>query len=212
MQRIQVLLLLLALSVPAATRATADVLPPRAAEAAERLRRNPDAFDRTDQFCKGRRRGDACEIAASPLAGGGGGTCRSAIDRAGSTIDLSCERADGYVLDRGLPEGGFVADASLCAGTAGQPPAGAPYACRPLQPMPVDRFCAGRPVGAACSAEISRDGARETHPGVCRTVEEQRGFYFQGRRVATREVVRCEATSSFERVYTPVGWWEKLFQ
>lgn len=211
MKRLQVLLLL-ALSVLAWTRATGDVLPPRAAEAAERLRRNPDAFDRTDQFCKGRRRGDACEIAASPLAGGGAGTCRSAIDRAGSTIDLSCERADGYVLDRGLPEGGFVGDASLCANPAATVPSGAPYSCKPLQPMPVDRFCAGKPVGSACSAEISRDGVRETHPGVCRTVEEQRGFYFQGRRVATREVVRCEAEGSFERIYTPVGWFEKLFQ
>lgn len=206
------LLLLLALAMPAWTRAAADVLPPRAAEAAERLLKNPNAFDRTDQFCAGKRRGDACAIPASPLAGGGAGSCRNELNRSSFTIDLSCERSGSYVLDRGLPEGGFVADRSLCGDPAAHVPAGAPYACKPLQPMPADRFCAGKPVGAACSAEISHDGVRETHQGTCRTIEEQRGFYFQGRRVATREVVRCEAEASFERVYTPVGWWEKLFQ
>lgn len=192
--------------------AAADVLPPQAAGAVERLLRNPNAFDRTDQFCAGKRRGDACTITASPLAGGGAGVCKNELNRTSFTIDLSCERSGSYVLDRGLPEGGFVGDASLCANPAATVPSGAPYSCKPLQPMPVDRFCAGKPVGSACSAEISRDGVRETHPGVCRTVEEQRGFYFQGRRVATREVVRCEAEGSFERIYTPVGWFEKLFQ
>ena len=48
--------------------ASADVLPPQAIETEHRLRENPQAFDRADQFCTGRSVGDACQMPGTALA------------------------------------------------------------------------------------------------------------------------------------------------
>ena len=77
------------------------------AEAAERLRRNPDAFDRTDQFCKGRRRGDACEIADGTAtdcnANGQPDSCdiatSGAVDCDADGLIDACELAADATLD-----------------------------------------------------------------------------------------------------------------
>lgn len=194
----------------------ADVLPPQAAEAARRLRENPQSFDRVDNFCQGRKPGAACTIDGSHFAGGGEGRCESAINRSSNTIDLSCQRTANVFIDDGLPDGGFVADSSLCsspedvqAAARGQ----RPWNCTPLPATPADRFCRGKPKGAACTVTLSYDGRVEQHPGVCNAVTERQGFYYMGRRTMTREVIRCEPPQApAARTWTDATWWQKLTQ
>lgn len=195
-----------------AATAAADVLPPQAAEAAQRLRSNPNAFDRTDQFCADKRPGDACAIPGSMLANGGAGECRNAIDRRSFTIDLYCARTASIVIERGVPDGGFMVDARTCASFAGQPlPEG--LTCTPPTAMPVDRFCTGKDVGASCTAELRQDGAATIEAGRCTVSEEVRDFYMRGRGQATRQLVLCAALEApIERVFTAVPWFQKLLQ
>ncbi len=79
--------------------AQADALHPEAESAVKRLQKNRKAFDRVDQFCTDMAPRDACAVAGSRLAGGGGGTCRNAINRTALTIDLSCNREGVVVID-----------------------------------------------------------------------------------------------------------------
>lgn len=198
--------------------AAADLLPPQAHEAAMRLRANPDAFDRIDNFCSDKKRGDACTIPGSVLAGGGEGVCKNELNRSTFTIDLSCEREGRVAIDRKLPEGGFVHDDSLCrqqakeAASGNVPPGESRWNCAPLDPMPADRFCQGKAAGNACAVELRYQGTTQTHEGVCKQVREFSGFYYQGRRTATREVIRCEPETAVTRTFSPVSWWKKLLQ
>jgi hypothetical protein len=99
--------------------ASADVLPPQAIETEHRLRENPQAFDRADQFCTGRSVGDACQMPGTALAGGGAGVCRNGIDSSRTRIDLRCERTAKVSLERGLPAEGFVLPAYFCENPEG---------------------------------------------------------------------------------------------
>lgn len=188
--------------------AQADLLPPPAESAMKRLDRNRNAFDRTDQFCAGKFRGDACTIPGSRLAGGGDGVCQNEINRSTFSIDLYCKREGLAVIQRGLPEGGFVAEPALCA----EAQAPHPWNCTPLPEIPADRFCQGKSVGQSCTVDMGYDGTPEQHQGVCREETQREGFYYQGRRVATRQVILCTAPEDIERVYRKATWLEKLRQ
>lgn len=192
--------------------AWADLLPPPAEPAIKRLERNRNAFDRSDQFCAGKFRGDACAILGSRLAGGGEGVCENEINRAAFTIDLYCKRTGLAVIERGLPEGGFVAEAMLCAGADANADAPRPWNCTPLAEIPADRFCRGKSVGQACTVAMSYDGTPEQHEGICREATQHEGFYYQGRRIATRQVILCMAPEAIERSYRDASWLEKLRQ
>lgn len=189
--------------------ANADLLPPGAEDAIRRLEKNRKAFDRVDQFCTDKAPGDACMVAGSHWAGGGPGTCRNEINRTSSTIDLSCRREGVTVIRRGLPEGGFVAEAQLCKGDD----VPRPWNCTPLPVIPVDRFCQGKAVNQACTVSLEYNGVSELHEGFCRQVTEREGFYYQGRQIATRQVVLCDVPEQpAERTYRDVPWYHKLRQ
>ncbi len=189
--------------------AYADLLPPGAEDAIRRFEKNRKAFDRVDQFCTDKAPGDACMVAGSRLAGGGPGTCRSEVNRASFTIDLSCRREGVLVIQRGLPEGGFVAEADLCKGDD----VSRPWNCTPLATVPVDRFCQGKALNQACTVSLDYNGAPEQQEGICRQVTEREGFYHQGRRIATRQVVLCDAPEQpAARIYRDVPWYQKLRQ
>lgn len=196
------------------TLATADVLPPQAASAAERLRSNPRAFDRFDNFCAGKKSGDACVIPGTAFAGGGKGRCENDINRKIYTIDLHCVR-EGYVdIERQLPEGGFVHDADLCRGAAthdAEEPA-PKWNCTPLTPTPTDPFCKGKSVNSACTVELTYKGALQRDEGVCKEIVESERFYYQGHREATRKVIQCMPKEEVTRSFTPASWWQKLLQ
>lgn len=192
-------------------RAQADLLPPGAQQAQQRLRDNPKAFDRADTFCAGRKVGAVCTIPGDVLAGGGAGICRNALDATGTQIDLSCERSAKVVIDRQLPAGGFAVAPELCASEEGASVVrGLGYACKPAAEPLRDRFCAGRAAGAACSVTLTVDGKPAQATGVCTPLTERSAsFYFRGRHTATRSVLRCESAKPVERRYTPATWWQK---
>jgi hypothetical protein len=190
------------------------VLPPQAIETEHRLRENPQAFDRADQFCTGRSVGDACQIPGTALAGGGAGVCRNGIDVSRTRIDLRCERTAKVSLERGLPAEGFVLPAYFC-----ENPEGAAivrsrgFSCTPAAQPPHDRFCQGRGIGAACTALLTVDGTPVRDAGVCaRITESAPRFYFRGWQIARREVVNCVSREPIEHRYKDVGWWQKVRQ
>ena len=196
------------------TGASADVLPPQAIETEHRLRENPQAFDRADQFCTGRSVGDACQMPGTALAGGGAGVCRNGIDVSRTRIDLRCERTAKVSLERGLPAEGFVLPAYFC-----ENPEGAAivrsrgFSCTPAAQPPHDRFCQGRGIGAACTALLTVDGTPVRDAGVCaRITESAPRFYFRGWQIARREVVNCVSPEPIERRYKDVSWWQKVWQ
>lgn len=200
-----------ALLAPAAR---ADVIPPGVMQAEQRLRDNPKAFDRADQFCAKRAIGAACSIPGDALAGGGTGVCRNGLDATRTRIDLRCERGAKVVIERGLPAGGFTLPARFC-----EVPEGAEiarslgYGCKPPAQPPQDRFCAGRAVGAACTAELTVDGKPVRNAGVCARVSESAPrFYFRGWQVAQREVVQCNAAKPVAHDMKPLSWWQKVRQ
>ena len=136
-----VLWVVLAAVVPGAS---ADVLPLQAIETEQRLRENPQAFDRADQFCSGRRVGDACQMPASALAGGGAGICRNGIDSSRTRIDLHCERTAKVSLARGLPSEGFVLPAYFCETPEGAAIARSRgFSCTPAAQPPPRPFLSG---------------------------------------------------------------------
>jgi hypothetical protein len=194
--------------------ASADVLPPQAIETEHRLRENPQAFDRADQFSTGRSVGDACQMPGTALAGGGAGVCRNGIDVSRTRIDLRCERTAKVSLERGLPAEGFVLPAYFC-----ENPEGAAivrsrgFSCTPAAQPPHDRFCQGRGIGAACTALLTVDGTPVRDAGVCaRITESAPRFYFRGWQIARREVVNCVSPEPIERRYKDVSWWQKVRQ
>ena len=194
--------------------ASADVLPPQAIETEHRLRENPQAFDRADQFCTGRSVGDACQMPGTALAGGGAGVCRNGIDVSRTRIDLRCERTAKVSLERGLPAEGFVLPAYFC-----ENPEGAAivrsrgFSCTPAAQPPHDRFCQGRGIGAASTALLTVDGALVRDAGVCaRITESAPRFYFRGWHIAQREAVNCVSSEPIERRYKEVSGWQKVRQ
>lgn len=183
----------------------------------ERLAVNPDAHDRVDQFCWGKRLGDSCSIPGSVFAGGGDGACRSEPRHLPSTdsftIDRVCLRAGTVVIDRGLPRGGYLKSADECARPAAQSPAAtrAPppgleseFTCELSTTTVADRFCASRNPGDACMARVSYQGRNEDYAGICRAVVEKKGYYDKGRHTAERNVLRCEPPQFVEHIYAPV--------
>jgi hypothetical protein len=194
--------------------ARADVLPPQAAEAQQRLRENPNAFDRVDAFCAGRKVGAACTMPGDALAGGGTGVCRNGLDATRRQIDLRCERRAAVTIERGLPAGGFTLPAAICADPEGAEAARRQgYGCTPPAQPPQDRFCAGRAVGAACMAELTVDGKPVRNAGVCsRVTESAPRFYFRGWQVAQREVVQCMSAKPVAHDMKPLSWWQKVRQ
>ncbi|MES3025973.1 MAG: hypothetical protein V4857_30700 [Pseudomonadota bacterium] len=208
-------LAMLAMCVPNFCRA--DLISPQVQAAQERLRANPNTFDRFDTYCAGKRPGALCTIAGNTFAGGGKGVCTNAINESKSSIDLSCVRSERVEIDRKLPAGGFVHDADLCARQAtiiatedGQE--NRRWNCTPEHPAPADRFCRGKAVGSACTAELSREGSMEKHAGVCTAATETENFYYQGRRLAKREVIKCEPGQPAKHIYAPASWRQKLFR
>lgn len=193
--------------------AVADVIPPHIAALENRMRENPELFDRHDNFCSDKKPDDECMIPGSRLAGGGNGVCRRTVNSGNSTIDLSCERVDYVNIFRDLPSGGFVPESRTCASPQlAEQLSRTPYACKPQAAPYVDRFCRGKSVGDACMVELSVGGARETNAGTCQQVTEKEGYYLYGRGVATRETIRCEASEPVKRTFSNVGPLRKLLQ
>lgn len=197
--------------------ALADLIPPQAAEIAKRLADNPRAFDRSDEYCKGKKVADACTLPGNLFAGGGEGICKNETTRWSTSIDLTCVRGGTAVIERKLPEGGFVHDASLCRDAGKLDSKGIPepsqWNCTPVVPTPQDQFCAGKEVGAACTVQLRYQDRQEEFPGVCKVEVQSYNFYYQGPRTATRQVVQCQPPESLPpRTYTPATWWQKLTQ
>lgn len=213
------LVLILAWGVLACATAHADVTPPYIADAWARLRNNPKTYDRADQFCRGKRLDDACELPGNPLQGGGAGVCRSSVN-AGGEIERACVRTTHVAIDRGVPSGGFVASSSLCKpyndwverNNRSEPEPVLPFGCKPPEQPLTDRFCKGKAVGDACTVEMRVDGEPEQYPGTCADERQSERFYYMGSRQALRHVMTCGTPMAFERQFSPASWLDKLWQ
>ena len=197
--------------------ALADVIPPQAAEISKRLAANPRAFDRSDEYCNGKKVADACTLPGNLFAGGGEGVCKNDTTRWSTSIDLTCVREGNTVIERKLPEGGFVDSKWHCrdAGKLGSNglPEPSPWNCTPTVPTPRDQFCAGKETGAACTVQLRYQGRQEEFPGICKEEQQSQEFYYQGPQSRTRQVIQCQPPESLPpRTYTPATWWQKLTQ
>ncbi len=191
--------------------AFADLIPPRVQTARDRLHANPNTYDRVDNFCQGKKPGASCVIPGSPFIGGGEGTCANNINDDLGSIDLSCVTTYGVTIDRDLPAGGWVDDPNLCA-LGEDKKTGQKFNCKPMIPAPADRFCRGKQIGSSCSVQFTYKGKKEQDNGVCRKVTETEKYYYQGYRLAKREVVRCEPSRVPQHTYTPANWVQKILQ
>jgi hypothetical protein len=220
MMRLQVIFLLLLAVCSICARA--DMISPDVERARERLKNNPNVYDRVDDYCKDRKPGAVCSIPGPTFAGGGEGVCRNEYSSSSPTIDLSCVRSGEVQIDRKLPDGGFVHDASLCSRPKdkdcgfgkeipGGPECPSRWNCKPMKPTPADQFCRSKGVGSACTVELIYLGRSERHEGICTIIVETERFYYQGHREAKRDVIRCEPPPVAPRNYSPVSWQQKLF-
>ncbi|KVD76188.1 hypothetical protein WI89_07065 [Burkholderia ubonensis] len=213
------LVLILAWGLLACATAHADLTPPYIADASARLRNNPKTYDRADQFCRGKRLDDACELPGNPLQGGGTGVCRSSVNDRGE-IERACVRTTRVEIDRGVPSGGFVASPARCKpyidwvqrNDPSEPEPVLPYGCKhPEQPL-TDRFCKGKAVGDACAVELRVDGRPEQYPGACTNEWQSKRFYNMGWVALRRQVMTCASAPAFERQFSPASWLDKLWQ
>lgn len=193
---------------------SADVLPPQVVDVGLRMQKYPNLVDRIERNCSNRKQGDACVLPGTPFSGGGDGTCKRTLNVQALTIDLVCDVESRVIMDRQLPgdDMGWVHDASLCKRPEDMAPGF--LKCKPLATTPVDVFCRDKPVGAACTAEMRITGRSGTHrfPGVCARVTERQGFYYQGHREMTRDVIQCEPPPLDPPQFETVSWFKKLFQ
>lgn len=200
----------------------ADLIPPEVGEAQDRLRANPMAYDRVDEFCDGKKPGAGCTITGTTFSGGGEGVCTNFVNRhqAPIAIDMSCVRNGEVRIERKLPEGGFVNNSDLCKRSEnecrlrkkvpGGPGCPSRWNCKPMVPTPADQFCKGKAIGSSCTVELTYQGNNELHAGICREIVETEGFYYQGHRTATRQVISCEPPPAAARTFTPASWHQKL--
>lgn len=192
----------------------ADVLPPHIAELGIRMREHPNLIDRIERQCADKRPGDACVAPGTPFSGGGSGSCKRTLNQSERTIDLVCQVEQQTFIDRKLPDNevGFVHDADLCS-RPDRVPAGLQLQCSPLASIPVDAFCTGKPENSPCTADVHVEGLGvQRYPGTCTRVTQRKGFYFQGRRQMTRDVILCQAPPLPEPQFDTVSWFKKLFQ
>ncbi len=204
----------IALLSVAAVPAWSDVIPPTVAQARERLRVNPNTYDMVDQFCGGKKRGDACILTGNAFDGGGPGVCDPFVS---DKIYLTCVRLSSVSIDRQLPDGGYSSSDAACqdylrSAAEGRLPAAKPVDCDP-SPQPVsDRFCRGLAPDAACMAEMRVDGRLETHSGVCKTTQQSKYGRYGGRPQTLRTVLTCEPANRIGHTYSPANWLDKLRQ
>lgn len=156
----------------------ADILPRGAMEARERFARHKNVFDRTDQFCRDKVIGAACEIPGTAFEGGGKGLCQRDLPDRASEIDLRCTLKAPIEIDRRVPDGPFRKDARRCDGSPEVPGEDEGFTCN--DPPPVsDRFCAGRKENDPCSARFKVAGKEQSESGRCgMTVEEYRYYQY----------------------------------
>lgn len=190
--------------------AVADLISPQSVDAVRRLQANPQAFDRVDNFCLGKKPGAACSIPGTTFEGGGAGICRNDVARGASTIDMTCVRPAEVLIDRKLPC--HPVREAMPDGTINPPPL-SEYSeyCEPMVPIPADRFCRDKPIDSACTVELTYQGKSERHEGVCRQTSEIVGSPHPHHDLR-REVITCEPRATVTRSYSSVPWWRKIFQ
>lgn len=193
--------------------ASADLISPEAARAQQRYEKNPKAFDQADQYCVKKTPDAACTIPGSAFEGGGIGRCERTISKDSKYISLDCTRSEHITIDRNIPDGPFRVDSDLCANPNREERDTNPSHICTEPPVVSDRFCAGAQAGHACVVELTRNGKKESHTGVCQQGTEPQRFYLWGHRQANRPILTCEPVNKIpKRVYTPVSQWKKLRQ
>lgn len=184
--------------------AWADLVPPGAMEARERFAKHKDLFDRTDQFCRKKAIGAACEIPGTAFEGGGKGVCQRDLPDRASEIDLRCTLTNPPVIDRSVPNGPYRKDSQRCDGTPENPGEDEGFSC--IDPPPVsDRFCAGHKPNDSCTAVFTVAAKEQREVGRCGMTIEEYKYYQYGYRRATRRVSKClpklpAPVSTFSRV------------
>lgn len=186
--------------------AHADVLLPAEVDAHDRFRKQPDVWDRTDQYCDGRKVNDVCHIPGTKLAGGGAGVCKRVLEDRSSYVDLKCDLDDPIYFDRKYPDGKFQLINRECSKEDSNR-----WSCEP-PPRIADQFCTGKNEGDACTVAYRQAAKRSgSEDGRCRPDTETREGYWQGRLTLSRPVLSCQAIQPLPPVeMRPVSTWKKL--
>lgn len=128
----------------------ADIIIPKVQDARDRLKSNPDVYDRVDNLCQGKNPKDRCTISGPVISGGGEGTCINALTN--DTIDLMCVRTKYVIIDKQIPFG----------------------------EMKSDRFCKGKKIGNPCKIEFVYDDKAQIAEGTCKLEVERKRSYYPG--------------------------------
>lgn len=205
------------------TLAWADLLPAVHYELKDRMRNNPQTYDRADQFCAKRRVGSPCVIPGNPFEGGGEGECQTSPNNQTRTIDSLCVRKERVEISREIPREGYKGSDAYCerdrkeaAAHAASPYAQFPrpvlYGCGPTSTVP-DRFCNGKVPGDACTAEVKVDDTVSSFAGRC--MERHEEAIVISREVMTRTVLLCLPEKPVVidiSPSSPPNWFQRLFE
>ncbi len=164
---------------------SADVISPTVQAAQDRLRNNPNVYDRVDNFCQGKKPQDRCTVSGPIISGGGEGVCiNTQTNSYSDSIDLACIRTKYVDIDRDIAEGENKSD----------------------------RFCKAKKLGSPCNIEFVYDDKMHTAAGTCKIQIETKRYYYQGYHNESRSTIQCQAEPLPERTYIPVSIIKKLFQ
>lgn len=204
------------LGIFASVNVWADAISPDLWDIYHRAKLDPKTYERADQFCAGKRIGDACEMPGNRFDGGGKGDCAQEVNPDEKTIDAYCKQAVKAHVVRELPPGGYGVAPAICdmaknhAGFA-EDLRSANATCE-IPPPISDRFCSGKALGALCVVEIF--GGQETYSGRCRMGDDRRWIRApagSGKKYVPifRPAILCQSENPVERTFVKSSppWW-----
>lgn len=189
----------------------ADVLPPEAVELRVRFMKTAE-FDEADQFCQGKSPEAACEMPGDAFEGGGRGSCQRHLYAERQKIALQCDLSTPLDLDRGVTPPLDDRWMICILDKENQDPAFKADCAALLAAKPVDRFCSGKSAGADCTVEATSGSGSARFSGTCEQIEETASGYRYGRREVSRTILSCEPAKKVSHEFSPVGFWDRLWQ
>ena len=200
------------LMLPSASPALADLLPPGDFLLRERMKAEPSFYDQADQFCRSKPVGAACSLPGHAFDGGGEGVCERHRDARGRHVQLTCEVAPAFTIDRRLPDSPYQFSPTACWAWTHDKAFRERMAylnarCEPAT-VAADRFCTGKSVNEACTAEVTVQGRQEAVAGRCEQDTER--FDFDPPRVMSRPRLLCQSAQPVQRDIQPASPPESL--
>ncbi len=174
----------------------ADLIPPGVDELQQRASKQPNAIDRSDDYCKDKAINDACHIPGTPFDGGGAGLCRRYQNSQNLSLDLVCQVQEPLEIPRLIPNTPYMTNPHLCAMEERIRAIlhNENISCQPVAPVS-DQYCQNKAEGAPCTVPIKYPSHSVTHIGVCKQITLGSSFYLYGRQGKYRYVTQCVSSN-----------------